>query len=52
MRVASESQVQFCPRINPANPQSIKLEGNYPFWQQNIAQSRKSFITQSKLMIF
>ena len=26
--------------------------GNGWFWQQNITQVRKSFITQSKLMIF
>ena len=26
--------------------------GNGWFWQQNIIQDRKSFITQSKLMIF
>ena len=26
--------------------------GNGSFWQQNITEDRKSFITKSKLMIF
>ena len=42
----------LCVCENPTILHKALLAGNGPFWQQNITQNRKSFITQSKAFYF